>query len=148
MPHEVPDPQSAALEAALRSLTPLPDRIERDRLMFRAGQASVPRRGWLWPSSTAAMSLVAAILGGLLLQRPPLRLEPPTMPLAGSPAMEHAETPDYLRLRQLALGGDMTSLSSPLSRPTAAPQETPFASPSAPDVETPSLLGRGAFTKL
>jgi hypothetical protein len=80
------EPQFAAIEAALGSLAPRPSTIERDRLMFLAGRASVgaslhceehpdfclsqkatvapagatPRRAWLWPTA-AALSLLAAV---------------------------------------------------------------------------------------
>lgn len=64
------------VESALRSLSPKRSHIDRDRLMYLAGQASVresssvnPR--WprlVWPSATAAMTLVAATLGLLLWQ--------------------------------------------------------------------------------
>ncbi len=59
------------IEAALASLVPRGDRLDRDRLMFLAGQASVVRRGpdgaaragrWAWPSAFAAASAVAASL--------------------------------------------------------------------------------------
>jgi hypothetical protein len=51
-----------AIEAALAALTPLPGRIDRDQLMFRAGQAAAPRRHWFWPSATAALAVVSASL--------------------------------------------------------------------------------------
>jgi len=62
----------AAIEAALCSLTPAPSGIERDRLMFLAGRASVNRTvshrrlaAMLWPVATAA-SLLAATTFGIL----------------------------------------------------------------------------------
>src|SRR4051794_1911455 len=70
MSEEAYDPEIAAIEARLASLVPASGRIDRDRLMFRAGQMSVPRRGWAWPAATAAMTLVAAALGGALVLRP------------------------------------------------------------------------------
>jgi hypothetical protein len=66
------------IEAALASLVPRADRLDRDRLMFLAGQASVVRRGqdrvvrvarWAWPSAFAATSAVAAGLLVALLMR-------------------------------------------------------------------------------
>ena len=60
-------------ERALASLTPRAGGVNRDQLMFLAGQAAVrptpsctARRQWLWPMSTAA-SLAAALAMGLLL---------------------------------------------------------------------------------
>jgi hypothetical protein len=64
------------VEAALRSLRLRPSRIDRDRLMFRAGQLSAARPGalrrvlrsrWLWPSVAAAMALIAVTLGATLV---------------------------------------------------------------------------------
>ena len=54
------------LEQSLRQLTPRPSSIDRDRLMFLAGQQSVSgaattkRNHWLWAAPTASMSTVAA----------------------------------------------------------------------------------------
>lgn len=59
------------LEQSLRQLTPRPSSVDRDRLMFLAGQQSVAantqsvnasskRSTWLWPAATASMSTVAA----------------------------------------------------------------------------------------
>jgi hypothetical protein len=67
------------VEAALASLVPRGGRIDRDRLMFLAGQASVGARAqngirhaarWAWPSGFAAMTAVAATLLVMLLARP------------------------------------------------------------------------------
>jgi hypothetical protein len=69
----MPDPTHddlAALQAALTRLAPAPDGIDLGRLLYRAGQASVPRRGWTWPCATAAATLLAAALGAVLLFRP------------------------------------------------------------------------------
>ena len=63
----------AAIEAALCSLTPTASGIQRDRLMFLAGKASVNRASsrrrrlaaLLWPTATAA-SLLAATTFGVL----------------------------------------------------------------------------------
>jgi hypothetical protein len=57
------------LAAALRGLAPRASGLDRAALMFRAGRASAPRR-WAWPLATAASTLVAAVLGGVLLMRP------------------------------------------------------------------------------
>jgi hypothetical protein len=63
------DRELEGLESALKSLLPAGN-VLRDQLMFRAGQAAPPRRSWFWPGSTAAMTVVAATLGALLLVRP------------------------------------------------------------------------------
>ncbi len=73
------------LQQALRSLEPLPGRLDRSRLMYLAGRASAsvspgmsdtsvagvaPKWNWAWPASTAAMTLVAATLAVALAVRP------------------------------------------------------------------------------
>lgn len=64
------DPGLAPLEAALAALAPTPARMDRDRLMFWAGQATPARRSWLWPCTTAALAAVNLALCGTLLLRP------------------------------------------------------------------------------
>jgi hypothetical protein len=69
------DVSLTTLENALAGLAPLPAALDRDRVMFRAGQASI-RRGWAWPAATAILGLVAAGLGGVLaLWRAPAPME-------------------------------------------------------------------------
>jgi hypothetical protein len=75
------------LEAALAALVPRAEGLNRDRLMFLAGQASVeskisqpaaqsdtarPRRGtgWAWPAALATMTGIAASLAVALAVRP------------------------------------------------------------------------------
>ncbi|WP_425617416.1 hypothetical protein NA78x_001093 [Anatilimnocola sp. NA78] len=73
--HEQPlNDDLLSLERSLRQLQPLACRVDRDRLMFLAGQAAaapvvepatlvVPSsRTWLWPAATAAMTAVSACL--------------------------------------------------------------------------------------
>ncbi len=68
------------VEQALRQFQPRPSKVDRERLMFLAGQASGanarerPKTWWLWPASTLAMSTVATCLAVALtvqLSRPP-----------------------------------------------------------------------------
>lgn len=79
MPHEPipPDPGLNALESALGSLTPARSRLDRDRTMFRAGQAAATatkpptaaRSRW---AKLAAASFAAIALGeAVLLARRP-----------------------------------------------------------------------------
>ncbi len=67
-----------AFEAALAALKPRGNAINRDRLMFLAGQASgsstQPRR-WGWPAAFGAMTTVAASLLTALMVRPPQVVE-------------------------------------------------------------------------
>jgi hypothetical protein len=65
-----PDPEIKAVEAALAGLTPVPGSINRDVLMFRAGQASRHGRAWLWPAVTTVLAATAAGLGAALVLRP------------------------------------------------------------------------------
>ncbi|HJT31371.1 MAG TPA: hypothetical protein VJ783_04925 [Pirellulales bacterium] len=70
-----------ALEAALASLAPRPATIDRDRLMYEAGRASVstvpaaPHGRWAWPAAFSAMSAIAASLFLALVLRPPVVVE-------------------------------------------------------------------------
>jgi hypothetical protein len=88
---ELPE-ELKSIETALRQLTPLGSQLNRDRLMYMAGQASAGQalspasttgRPWwkaaanrnLWPLATAALALVCITLGGLLIsQRSDMRL--------------------------------------------------------------------------
>jgi len=69
-----------AVEAALASLVPRADRLDRDRLIFLAGRESaiaesVPRARWVWPGALAAMTTAAAVLLVMLWYQP----EPPVV---------------------------------------------------------------------
>jgi hypothetical protein len=57
------------LEGALRALAPRPAALDRDALLFRAGQAAA-RRGWGWPLAAAVSSAAAAVLAVALVTRP------------------------------------------------------------------------------
>lgn len=63
------NPELTALTDALLHLKPRPAALDRDLLMFRAGQASAPR-GWKWPLAAAASALLALGFGIALLMRP------------------------------------------------------------------------------
>lgn len=63
------DPDLNRLGRELRGLTPQPCPINRDAVMFRAGQASVPRN-WLWPVATALSTCLAITFGAALLIQP------------------------------------------------------------------------------
>ena len=60
-------PAEMELEAALGSLQPVTVAIERDRLMYRAGQSSARRRNLAWPILSVALALM---LGVSLLHQP------------------------------------------------------------------------------
>jgi hypothetical protein len=65
------DPDLNHLGRQLRNLTPRPCPIDRDAVMFRAGQASVPR-SWVWPVATALSTCLAITFGAALLVQPAL----------------------------------------------------------------------------
>jgi hypothetical protein len=148
MSSPAPDPSLAAVEAALAGLAPRPGNIDRDQLLFRAGQASVRRRGWLWPTAAALSTTFAAALGLLLLLRPepspvervvvvkvvepaptpPPAPEPPA-PLPSGALVWHVDEPgpvpsDYLRLRDQMIrwGADALPSAAPVSAPPPAPE--------------------------
>jgi hypothetical protein len=64
------NPELTALTEALARLQPRPAALDRDLLMFRAGQASAPRN-WKWPVATTAATLLALGFGVALLFRSP-----------------------------------------------------------------------------
>jgi hypothetical protein len=85
MPREENETQDLkAVEAALSSLAPSTGRLDRDRLMFLAGEAAAlshsapshlplaraPLRRWGWPAAFSTMSVVAATLLALLVSQP------------------------------------------------------------------------------
>lgn len=81
-PEEELPPSLKSLEAELASLAPRADRLDRDRIMFLAGQMSVAGRaagwsGWhsylAWPAA-GAMTAVAAALLVILFVRPEPRV--------------------------------------------------------------------------
>ncbi len=106
-------PELAAVEAALASLTLRPAAVERDRLMFLAGQAAAlkatRRRGaWLWPCATAAALLLALGLG----LRGPRPSEPvPSQATASTTPRTDPNT--YAKLRALLLARGVEALPEP-----------------------------------
>src|SRR5947209_4182413 len=72
MPDEIHGEALTAVEAALVALTPLPARMERDQLMYRAGQRSAPRAGWLWRGVSVGLATLSVALGTALVMQPTL----------------------------------------------------------------------------
>jgi hypothetical protein len=71
------DPELNAIAASLLSLEPVRSRIDRDLVMFRAGQASVRPSRWrrgAWNAIAASLALVALGEGVLLAHRPPRQI--------------------------------------------------------------------------
>jgi hypothetical protein len=85
-PREVNGDGNAAIERQLAGYVPTPPRLNRDRLMFLAGQASAVsptadgrerrvdaaaiRSNWLWPAATAALAATSLALAMALFNRP------------------------------------------------------------------------------
>ena len=135
----------AAFQAALARLSPTPEGINIARLLFRAGQLSVPRRSWTWPCATAASMMLAFALGAVLVFRPtpqatehivtvyvPAAAVPTPRPELSSPSTD--ESPvlltssvpdggdgDYLRLRREVLANGLDALPPPSMWSTALP---------------------------
>jgi hypothetical protein len=139
MPRPTPDAELTPFEAAFASLTPAAGPIDRDRLMFRAGQAAA-RPGWLWPAAAAALALVAAGLGAALAVRrpapavervvyvpreevaptPPASVAEPPAPAEGEDRLTQATS--YWRLRQqLFRAGPDARPPAPAPMPTPSP---------------------------
>jgi hypothetical protein len=69
LPDPATPPELTALEDALRDLLPRRASVDRDAVLFRAGQASCPRR-WVWPCATAVATAATVFLVMLLVIRP------------------------------------------------------------------------------
>jgi hypothetical protein len=145
LPENTPRPELTALERSLRGLAPDPGGLDRDTLLFRAGQAAAPRR-WLWPTATAVSTAAAIVLGGLLALRPspgervvyvpvPVPVPAPaavpeTPPDTGSASEDHAppeELPPHRRLLEHLLRWGLDGLGQP--PPPPAPRPRPNAHP-------------------
>jgi hypothetical protein len=79
MAHQDFDPDLNHLGRQLRGLSPRPCPIDRDAVMFRAGQASVPRT-WLWPATTAVSTCLAITFAAALVVQPALERRSQVVP--------------------------------------------------------------------
>ena len=135
-----------AVEIVLRRLTPNAQGVDRDRVMYLAGRASVASRQSslrvVWPISTAALLLVSLTLGGMLIARghneQPLGQLPKEQPnvrlVAGESentnvgraklAVDHSS---YFQLRTAVLRGGAEAL--PVPQRGAAPADSLDAIP-------------------
>ena len=124
------------LETALAALDPRPAALDRDRLMFLAGQRSAARRGWLLPCLSAALASAVTLAVVLVLYHP----EPPSTPTgepaalaagwkdpaanaAGSPVRDPAPTPtgEYILLRNRVLAAGVDALPALPPDPSSGP---------------------------
>jgi hypothetical protein len=139
-------PPLRELEAALAALRPAASGIDRNRLMFRAGQASMRRRGRLWQGLSAGLAICLG-LSLALRQVPPhaqeVAVSPPlnapmqvAMQLPTSPGDSDRATPptgEYLHLRDTVLAKGLDAL------PTAT-----YAGPAEPALTVRSILDEAA----
>jgi len=122
MSEERLSPELSAIEAALASLAPGPSRVDRDRVMFLAGQAAARTAGktrgriggWLWPAATAASLLLAATLGAALALRPAQQIASvPQEPVPATVDGQQRVGVEYLTLRRLVLERGVDALPEP-----------------------------------
>ncbi len=120
MPEEQLTPPERELEAALGGLTPALPTLDRDRLMFRAGQASMRRRTRGWQGLAAALALTTTV--SIVLRPAPSAVRPTFVPGSGQtgsggsflanapePLTRHARLATagtYFRQRQALLSGE------------------------------------------
>jgi hypothetical protein len=119
MSDERKTPELSELEAALGALSPRRAAIDRDALMYRAGQAA-GARPWRW--ATAVSTFAALFLGGALLMRPTVeRLVPVPVPapapsppappeIEASPTGGGAGPASYLYLQEQVLNRGLDGL--------------------------------------
>jgi hypothetical protein len=134
-----------ALADALRELAPQASRLDQRALLFRAGQASVPRRG-LWPLATGLATCAALVLAGVMVSTPgpqrvvervtvvkvvqPAPVPPPSVPVEDSPGPGSESTPvsdeeplpssRYFQVQQHLIRWGFDGLARP-APPVAAP---------------------------
>jgi hypothetical protein len=146
-----------ALEGALRELAPRQPALDRDAILFRAGQRAA-RRSWLWPLATALAASVAAVLGVRLLMQPapqvverivhvPVLVPAPAVPTrepAAEPGTASPEpdapapawqTPQH-RLQERLLRGGLDALGRPDPDPEPPRFPGPLAFPLSSSGET------------
>jgi hypothetical protein len=106
------------LETALAALAPRPASLDRDRLMFLAGERAAARRGWLLPCSAAIFAAAVTLVAVLLLYQPPTRIvyvevpqpQPPAPSSLADTDAGQPPTGEYLLLRNRFLAADVDAL--------------------------------------
>jgi hypothetical protein len=110
-----------ALESGLRGLVPAVA-LDRDALMFRAGQESMRRGRWTWPTLAAASWLLTVALGSLLATRAPVehvvyvevpKAEPAPVAAPLPRPAPVVEPSAYLKMRYQVLHDGVDSLPPP-----------------------------------
>ena len=171
MSHVPSDPELTAIESALKALSPSRSHLDRDRLMFRAGQVSARSRSltrWAWPSIAATLAIVALSEGVLLATRPGprvvdrlvivreppspsasrpesvviLRENPPIPPSDSGPSWPASS--DSLRLRRQVLRFGLDGLPEP---PPLLTHSGESPRPTGRDSESAGVLRRYEYPK-
>ncbi len=151
MSDQYDDREMIDLENALSSLSPAPSGIDRDGLMFQAGQSSARRRGRIWPLGAAALAGAAIVLGAALVARPAptvtervvyVPIERPRTPPyvsaargAGTGGPEQAPVMDYFALRAKVLAEGLDALPEPQT--SRRPREPESLEDLAPGIRWP-----------
>lgn len=142
MSQEPLNPQLAGVEAALAGLQPARSALDRDRLMYLAGQAAGHRRArraaWIGAGTSLAATLAACVLGAALVQRlgserdlqtanvPATQLaQPGVSSWAANPPESRDGDASYLELRQLVLTRGVEAM--PEIAPSTATKDQPPA---------------------
>ena len=129
------------LAAALGTLTAAPTGINRDRLMFQAGRASIRRPYRIWAVAASALAVVLAVhvVAGPHKPAPEQVAHRPAAPalqlplpssVAGIDLPGPGET-EYIRLREEVLAHGLSALPEPIA--SAEPAEAPDAWCTPPD---------------
>jgi hypothetical protein len=94
---ESPDQELTRLQAALQALVPRPANLDRDRVMYEAGRASV-RSPRYWPLAALGASAVAACLVAVLVLRsPPSRVvEIVRVPILANPQLSEPHPEQFV----------------------------------------------------
>jgi hypothetical protein len=158
-------PQLQAFEAQLAALAPRDDRLDRDRLMYMAGQASVAeareprheRQRWAWPASLGAFAGAAAASLAIFVARPapiaqvitaatPQPRQTEAIPALSSNHWVRVVAADVAMLRDLSsdrlLTAGMTLRPAQRALAVAAPPEPAGDTPAAALVPQPRLTTR------
>jgi hypothetical protein len=130
MSENIPDAEVTQLETALAALAPRPATLDRDRLMFLAGQRAAARRGWVLPCAAAAVAAATTLVAVLLLYQPPTNIVyreiPQSPPPAPSAFAEYSEagpppTGEYILLRNRVLTAGVDALPALPPDPSSGP---------------------------
>jgi hypothetical protein len=130
--HERITPELKAFEAMLAGLEPAAPALDRDRLMYEAGRASMDAGGRrAWPVATLCVGLIAMMVGRWTAwtapnSEPKTGDRPLTIAVAEPRTTPTIDEASWVRLRQ-SLGGDDLAA----HRPTVEQRPMPHA-PSAP----------------